>query len=129
LPLGAVASAANVHDSKMFPELLRLALVVGVRIARLFADAGYHSADNRWLCRLSALCARASNLGSARPARSTVPDSASFAPSSRMPMPGCSTTNASIEDTTAQPESFNRCSPPPVSLSSQTGSPIYENRL
>src|SRR3954471_18534051 len=29
------------------PELLRLALVVGVAIARLFADAGYDSADNR----------------------------------------------------------------------------------
>ena len=37
LPLGAVASAANVHDTKMFPELLRLALVVGAKIARLFA--------------------------------------------------------------------------------------------
>ena len=50
LPLGAVASAANVHDTKIFPELLRLALVVGARIARLLADAGYDSADNRWLC-------------------------------------------------------------------------------
>jgi transposase len=49
-PLGAVASAANVSDTKMFPELLRLALVVGVAISRLFADAGYDSADNRWLC-------------------------------------------------------------------------------
>ena len=50
LPLGAIASAANVHDTRMFPEVLRLALVVGVRIARLLADAGYDSADNRWLC-------------------------------------------------------------------------------
>ena len=50
LPLGAVASAANVHDTRMFPELLRLALVAGTRIARLLADAGYDSADNRWLC-------------------------------------------------------------------------------
>lgn len=50
LPLGAVASAANVHDTEMFPELLRLALVVGSRIGRLYADAGYDSADNRWLC-------------------------------------------------------------------------------
>ena len=48
LPLGAVASAANVHDTRMFPELLRLAL--GARIARLLADAGYDSVDNRWLC-------------------------------------------------------------------------------
>ena len=34
----------------MFPELLRLALVVCSRIGRLYADAGYDSADNRWLC-------------------------------------------------------------------------------
>src|SRR3954447_22790886 len=50
LPLGAVASAANVNDTMMFPELLRLALVAGVAISRLLADAGYDSADNRWLC-------------------------------------------------------------------------------
>jgi transposase len=49
-PLGAVASAANVNDTEMFPELLRLALVVCARIGRLYADAGYDSADNRWLC-------------------------------------------------------------------------------
>jgi transposase len=49
-PLGAVASAANVNDTRMFPELLRLALVAGVAISRLLADAGYDSADNRWLC-------------------------------------------------------------------------------
>ena len=50
LPLGAVASAANINDTTMFPELLRLALVVGAAISRLLADAGYDSADNRWLC-------------------------------------------------------------------------------
>jgi transposase len=50
LPLGAVASAANVNDTKMFPELLRLALVAGVALSRVLADAGYDSADNRWLC-------------------------------------------------------------------------------
>ena len=49
-PLGAVASAANVNDTTLFPELLRLALVVGVAISRVVADAGYDSADNRWLC-------------------------------------------------------------------------------
>src|ERR687884_972951 len=49
LPLGAVASAANLNDTTMFPELLRLALVVGAAIARVLADAGYDSADNRWL--------------------------------------------------------------------------------
>ena len=45
-----MASAANVNDTEMFPELLRLALVVGAAIARVLADAGYDSADNRWLC-------------------------------------------------------------------------------
>jgi hypothetical protein len=49
-PLGAVASAANVNDTEMFPERLRLALVVCARIGRLYADAGYESADKRWLC-------------------------------------------------------------------------------
>ena len=58
-----MASAANVNDTRMFPELLRLALVAGAAISRLLApsrgcgaaaagarDAGDHSADNRWLC-------------------------------------------------------------------------------
>ncbi len=43
-------SAANVHDTKLFPEILRLAQVVCTAISRLYADAGYDSADNRWLC-------------------------------------------------------------------------------
>jgi len=50
LPVAVVPSAANVPDTVMFPELLRLALVACGAIARLFADAGYDSADNRWLC-------------------------------------------------------------------------------
>ena len=50
LPLAAVASGANVADTSMFPQLLGLALVVCSRIGRLYADAGYDSADNRWLC-------------------------------------------------------------------------------
>ena len=50
LPLAALPSAANVHDTRLFPDLLRLAMVVCARIARLYADAGYDSADNRWLC-------------------------------------------------------------------------------
>jgi transposase len=64
LPLGAVASAANVHDTTMFPELLRLALVLGAKIARLFADAGYHSADNRWLCLREGIQPRIRKVGS-----------------------------------------------------------------
>ena len=50
IPLGALPSAANVHDTMMFPALLRLALAVAAQIRRLYADAGYDSRDNRWLC-------------------------------------------------------------------------------
>src|SRR3954452_9943930 len=39
LPLGVVPSAANVHDTRLFPHLLRLALAVCAAIGRLYADA------------------------------------------------------------------------------------------
>jgi len=50
LPLGVVPSAANVHDTCLFPHLLGLAQVVCAAIGRLYADAGYDSAANRDLC-------------------------------------------------------------------------------
>jgi transposase len=50
IPLGVVPSAANVHDTRLFPHLLRLAQVVCAAIGRLYADAAYDSADNRQLC-------------------------------------------------------------------------------
>ena len=50
LPLAAVPSAANVHDTRLFPHLLRLALAVCAAIGRLYADAAYASAGNRRLC-------------------------------------------------------------------------------
>jgi transposase len=50
LPLGVVPSAANVHDTRLFPHLLRLAQVVCAAIGRLYADAAYASAENRALC-------------------------------------------------------------------------------
>jgi hypothetical protein len=50
IPLAAVPSAANVHDTRLFPHLLRLALAVCAAVGRLYADAGYDSADNRQLC-------------------------------------------------------------------------------
>ena len=50
LPLSVVPSAANVHDTRLFPHLLRLAQVVCAAIGRLYADAGYDSAENRGLC-------------------------------------------------------------------------------
>src|SRR3954447_26472928 len=50
IPLGAVPSAANVHDTRIFPRLLRLAQVACAANGRLYADAGYDSAGNRGLC-------------------------------------------------------------------------------
>jgi transposase len=50
LPLAAIPSAADVHDTRLFPHLLRLAQVVCAAIGQLYADAGYDSADNRDLC-------------------------------------------------------------------------------
>jgi hypothetical protein len=50
IPLGVVPSAANVHDTRLFPHLLRLAQVVCAAIGRLYADAAYDSAENRGLC-------------------------------------------------------------------------------
>ena len=50
LPLGVVPSAANVHDTRLFPHLLRLAQVVCAAIGKLYADAAYDSTDNRGLC-------------------------------------------------------------------------------
>jgi transposase len=50
IPLAAVPSAANVHDTRLFPHLLRLAQVVCAAIGKLYADAGYDSANNRALC-------------------------------------------------------------------------------
>ena len=50
IPLGVIPSAANVHDTRLFPHLLRLAQVVCAAIGRLYADAAYDSADNRALC-------------------------------------------------------------------------------
>jgi hypothetical protein len=50
LPLGVVPSAANVHDTRLFPHRLRLAPAVCAAIGRLYADAAYDSADNRGLC-------------------------------------------------------------------------------
>ena len=50
IPLGVVPSAANVHDTRLFPHLLRLAQVVCAAIGRLYADAAYDSAANRDLC-------------------------------------------------------------------------------
>src|ERR671933_99028 len=50
IPLAALPSAANVHDTRLFPGLLSRAMVVCVAIARLYADAAYDSAANRGLC-------------------------------------------------------------------------------
>jgi transposase len=51
IPLAAVPSAANLHDTRLFRHLLQLAQIVGAAIAKLLGDAGYDSAENRDLCR------------------------------------------------------------------------------
>lgn len=51
IPLGAIPSAANVHDTRLFPHLLRLALAVCAAIGTLDGDAGDDSAENRSSCR------------------------------------------------------------------------------
>ncbi len=51
IPLAVVPSAANVHDTRLFLHLLRLAQVICAAIGKLYADAAYDSADNRALCR------------------------------------------------------------------------------
>jgi transposase len=50
IPLAVVPSAAYVHDTRLFPHLLRLAQVVCAAIGKLYADAAYDSAENRGLC-------------------------------------------------------------------------------
>jgi hypothetical protein len=50
IPLAAVSSAANVHDTRLFPHLRHLAQIVCAAIGRLYADAAYDSANNRGLC-------------------------------------------------------------------------------
>jgi transposase len=65
LPLAAVPSAANVHDTRLFPHLLRLAQIVCVAIAKLYADAGYDSAENRDLCRRDGIQPQIRKIGEA----------------------------------------------------------------
>ena len=45
-----VPTVTNVHATRLVPYLLRLAQVVCAAFGRLYADAGYDSAENRKLC-------------------------------------------------------------------------------
>ena len=99
LPLAAVPSAANVHDTRLFPHLLRLAQVVCAAIGRLYADAGYDSAGNRGLSAPTtaiSACGTASDPTSARWARRTARGWARSAASSSTTAPGCWPTNGWI---------------------------------
>src|SRR4051794_4969484 len=64
-PLGAVPSAANVHDTRLFRHLLYLAQIVGAAIPKLYADAGYDSAENRDLCRRDGIQPHIRKIGAA----------------------------------------------------------------
>ena len=63
--LGAVPSAANVHDTRLFRHLLHLAQSVGAAIGRLYADAGYDSAENRARCLRHGIQPRIRKIGAA----------------------------------------------------------------
>jgi hypothetical protein len=84
IPLGVVPSAANVHDTRLFPHLPRLARVVCAAIGKLYADAGCDGAGNRGFA-----CGTASSPAPARSARRTAPGSAPSAASSSTTARGC----------------------------------------
>ena len=95
LPLGVVPSAANVHDTRLFPHLLRLAQVACAAIGRLYADAGYDSTPTRATTArrtAASACETASSPTSARWARRTARGSAPSAVSSSTTARGCSPT-------------------------------------
>ena len=66
IPLAAVPSAANGHDTRLFRHLLHLAQVVCAAIAKLYADAGYDSAENRALRRRGGIRPHIRKIGQAR---------------------------------------------------------------
>ena len=84
-PLGVVPSAANVHDTRLFPHLLRLAQVVCAAIGKLYADAAYDSAEQPRALRARGHPALHPRGGRSRMARG----SARSAASSSTTAPGC----------------------------------------
>ncbi|MFS2012350.1 transposase [Azospirillum sp. CT11-132] len=123
LPLAVIPSPANVHDTMLFPDLLRLAQVVCAAIGRLYAAAGYDSADNRWLCLRDGVQPHIRK----RSASPTARGSARSEASSSTAALGCWRTNAWIDDTTGWRGSYSRCSPRRISSSSPTASARSEN--
>src|SRR3954453_17722818 len=63
IPLGVVPSAANVHDTRLLPHLLRSPPAVCAAIGRLYAAAAYDSADTRALCRRDGITAHIRKIG------------------------------------------------------------------
>ena len=128
IPLAALPSAANVHDTRLFPGLLSRAMVVCVAIARLYADAsrrsfataggrrssgtpraGYNSAANRALCWREGIEPVIRQSGEPQ-----APVSGRSAMLSRTSTLGFSPTSAWIAGTTGQRSSSTRCSPQPA---------------
>jgi hypothetical protein len=123
LSLAALPSAANVHDAPLFPDLLRLTMVVCASMARLYADAGCYSAVNRWLCPRKGIYPVIRKTG--QPHGSALDKSAVSLSTS---MPGCLSTNAWIPAMTGWAPSSMRGSPQPASSSSCPASLSSENR-
>ena len=86
LPLGVVPLAANVHDTRLFPHLSRLAQVVCAAIGRLYADGGYATTAPTTA---GSACRTASSLTSARWASRTDRGSVRSAAWSSTAAPGC----------------------------------------
>src|SRR4051794_37835680 len=85
IPLGAVPSAANVHDTRLFRHLLHLAQSVGAAIGRLYADARATTAPRT----APSASGTASSPVSARSARRTARDWAGSAAWSSTIAHGC----------------------------------------
>ena len=131
IPLAVIPSAASVHDTKLFSDLLRLAQVVCVAIGKLYADAGYDSAgalDNAE-CSTTAgfACVTASVPTFGKSVRRMGPGSVRSGASLSTAAPGCWPTNAWTEGTISWAGSSSPCSQPQPSSSSQTVSPGSEN--
>jgi hypothetical protein len=63
-PPGVAPSAADVHDTRLFPHPLRLALAACAAVGKLYADAAHDSAGNRDLCRREGVQPRIREVGS-----------------------------------------------------------------
>jgi hypothetical protein len=123
-PLAAVPSAANVHDTRLFPHLLRL---TPYRLRR-DRQASTPMQPTAAPTIAGSARARASSLSSARWASRTARGSARSAAWSSTTARGCWPTSGWTDATTGRAASSWPCYTPPASSSSLTGSARSENQ-